>query len=195
MSGFFKALKQRRISAQSLYQTALSQSRRPIFYTKQGVPDSVTGRFEMTVLHSFLVWNRLRGEGKVGEKLAQGVFDAMFVDMERSLRLIGIGDLSVPRHMKRMMKGFKGRALAYRDGLENPDDPDVLLLAIQRNLFGTVPTPSDEKLRWFAHYIRQNAALLARQPWADLETGLIVFESVDDEQEIFHHPLDPRMAA
>jgi cytochrome b pre-mRNA-processing protein 3 len=195
MSGFFARIRQRRQAAQTLYQTALAQARLPVFYNDEAVPDTVTGRFELTALHVFLLWNRSRAEGRDGAKLAQALFDVMFIDMDRALRLIGVGDLSVPRHMRRMMKGFKGRALAYRDGLDNPDDPNVMLGALRRNLFGTRAAADETRLRWFALYIKSQAAYLARQPWAALSRGLVSFESVTDEQENAKQSPDPRMVA
>jgi cytochrome b pre-mRNA-processing protein 3 len=183
MLGFFKSLKECRRVAASLYGAALVQARQPLFYTGRGLEDTVDSRFELIVLHTFLVWNRIRGEGQDGARLAQAVFDTMFVDMERALRLIGIGDLSIPRHMRRMMRGFKGRALAYKDGLENPDDPDVLLQALRRNLFGTVETVDEDHLRWFAAYIQAGARLLAQQSGDDLVRGQISFEGLINEQE------------
>jgi cytochrome b pre-mRNA-processing protein 3 len=188
--------KERRETAKKLYQAVLTQARRPQFYVEHGVPDNVNGRFELTVLHAFLVWNRIRGEGREGALLAQALFDVMFVDMERALRLIGVGDLSVPHHMRRMMKGFKGRAMAYREGLENPDDPEIMLAALSRNLFGTLEEITDDKdLRWFADYARSHAGFLARQSWSEIAKGIISFEGTTHEQKDTQNPDDPRMAA
>jgi cytochrome b pre-mRNA-processing protein 3 len=196
MLGFVKTIRKRQETAEKLYQAALAQARHPYFYADHGVPDTVTGRFEMTVLHAFLVWNRLRAEGPKGRKLAQALFDVMFIDMERALRLIGVGDLSVPHHMKRMMRGFKGRALAYRDGLENPDDPEVLLSALSRNLFGTIEEITDDApLHWFAEYIRGKAGFLARQSWSAIAQGIVLFEGAVNEQENTENSAGPRMAA
>jgi cytochrome b pre-mRNA-processing protein 3 len=196
MFHLFAKRNERRETAKKLYQCVLTQARRPQFFLDHGVPDDVNGRFELTVLHAFLVWNRIRSEGKEGAKLAQVLFDAMFVDMERALRLIGVGDLSVPHHMKRMMRGFKGRSIAYREGLENPDDPEIMLAALSRNLFGTIEEITDDKdLRWFAAYARAQAGFLARQNWNDIAGGIISFEGTAHEQKDIQSLPDPRMAA
>lgn len=196
MFRFLKTIRERRATAEKLYQTALAQARQPFFYKDHGVADSVDGRFELTVLHTFLVWNRIRGEGRDGAKLAQALFDVMFTDMERALRLMGVGDLGVPHHMRRMMRGFKGRALAYRNGLDNPDDPEVLLEALSRNLFGTVEEIKDDApLRWFADYMKAQAGFLARQPWNDISKGIISFQGRADEQQNTKEPPDSRVAA
>ncbi len=195
MFKFLTKIRARHQTAKALYQTALAQARTKLFFQGLGVPDTISGRFEATVLHGFLVWNRLRTEGADGARLAQAVFDVLFVDMDRSLRLAGVGDLAIPHHMKRMMRGFKGRAMAYKEGLENPDDPDVLMGAIRRNLFGTVAEPDENSLRWFAEYTKAAAVLLAAQPWHVLAQGKISFAGLIDEQESTGRSPDPRMVA
>ena len=187
--------KGKRGAAKTLYRTAVEQGRAPIFYQSRGVADTVDGRFELTILHSFLVWNRVRSEGAEGERLAQALFDVQFRDMERALRLMGVGDLSIPHHIKRMMRGFKGRAIAYRDALENPDDPEVMLSALRRNLFGTVPDVDGVQVRWFAGYMRAGAVRLAAQAWDDIRAGHISFEGLLDEQESSAAAADTRMVA
>jgi len=196
MFRFIENMRRRRENAERLYAIVQLQARRPEFFLSHNVPDTVDGRFELILLHAFLFWNRSRGEGKEGAKLAQALFDAMFRDMERALRLIGVGDLGVPHHMRRMMKGFKGRAMAYREGLENPDDPEVMLGAISRNLFGTIEEITDDApLYWFAAYIKRQAGYLAAQPWTDLAAGIISFEGTEHVEEIPKKSDDSRMAA
>src|SRR5260370_17484021 len=60
----------------------------------------------------------------------------MFADFDRSLREMGVGDLSVGKHMKRMARAFYGRILSYEAGLAGGDS--ALAIALARNVFGTV---------------------------------------------------------
>ena len=110
----------------------VAQARAPALYAVLGVPDSVTGRFEMVVLHSVLVIERLRREGEAGSALGQRVFDNFVKDMDRSLRELGFGDLGVPKRMKKMGESFYGRAEAYGRMLA---DRKGLTEAIARNVF------------------------------------------------------------
>lgn len=110
----FSLRKSRAKTAQRLYQAALAQARRRIFYTEYAVPDTVDGRYEVIVLHVYQIMEGLRKNGTEGEKILQPLFDCMFRDFEYAAREMGIGDLSIPRHMKRMMQGFHGRATSYR---------------------------------------------------------------------------------
>lgn len=136
MLTFFRArTNPEQIAAEGLYAALVAQSRQPVFYTDLGVPDSVDGRFDMVLLHSFIVLRRLGREGKAARSLSQAVYDVMFVDMDRAVREMGIGDLSVKKHIRRMMKAFNGRVAAYEEGL---NDPEKMRDALRRNLYGTV---------------------------------------------------------
>ena len=99
--------------AEDLYAAALENTRSTIFYTDYGVPDNFDGRFDLLLLHIFLILNRLMGQ-KNYKNLSQALFDVTFKDMDQTLREMGVGDVGVPKHMKRMMEAFNGRMHAYQ---------------------------------------------------------------------------------
>lgn len=159
-------------AAASAYRRVVEQARQPGFFAELGVPDTVDGRFELICLHAFLYLRRLRGEQPQAAELGQCFFDAMFADFDRSLRELGVGDLSVGREVRRMAEGFYGRIAAYDLGLAADDS--VLQAALGRNLFGTAPaTPA--RLAAMAGYVRREAAALAAQPVAELIVGHVAF--------------------
>lgn len=161
--------------AERLYLALVEQARRPEFYDRLSVPDTLDGRFDMIVLHAVLLIARLRATGGGGARLAQGVFDAMFADMDHNLREIGVGDLSVGRRVKAMAMGFYGRAAAYEAALAGGGG--ALEAALARNVYGTLETqPEPAALAALAEYMRRQAAALDRQPAADLLDGRIDFE-------------------
>jgi cytochrome b pre-mRNA-processing protein 3 len=176
--------KQRHVVAHRLHEAILSQSRLPGFYAHRGVPDTFDGRFELVLLHAFLVWNRLRDEGEAGQRAAQDMFDAMFRNMSAALRQIGVGDLGVPHHMKRMMKAFKGRAMAYQAGL---NDPQAMREALRRNLFGTITAPESIRMDWFTGYMGEAAKALTRQDGRAVLDGHVDFSSLDPDKEEADH--------
>ena len=65
-------------------------------------------------LFTALVIERLRMAPDPGPALAQAVFDAMFSDMDVTLREMGVGDLAVGKKVRAMWEAFHGRALPYR---------------------------------------------------------------------------------
>ncbi len=117
-----------------LYGRAVAAARAPVLYAVLGVPDTLDGRFDMVSLHAFLLIRRLRGLKSPGPALAQAVFDAMFNDMDVTLREMGVGDLGVGRRVKSMWEGFHGRASAYQTALDS-GDRIVLTEALARNVW------------------------------------------------------------
>lgn len=115
----------------ALYGAIVAQARQPAFYTAFGVPDTLDGRFDMVVLHVVLATRRLRDEAPAQQ---QALFDLFISDMDRSLREMGVGDLTVPKRMKVMAAAFYGRLEAYGAALSGADAP-ALAAAIERNLF------------------------------------------------------------
>lgn len=127
-------------AAAALYEAVIVQARQPDFYLHCGLPDSLDGRFEMITLHSFIVLRRLRALGPEAEAVAQAFVDTLVLDMDRSLREMGVGDLGVGKRVKRMAAGFHGRVTAYDAGLAA--GRDQLEAAMRRNVFGTAsPEP------------------------------------------------------
>ena len=119
----------------ALYGTIVAQARSPSFYRDYGVPDTVNGRFEMVVLHLALLLRRLEGEpSEDGRLVSQGLFDRFCADMDGNLREMGVGDLKVPKEMKRMGEAFFGRVGVYRTALAERGD-EKLVAAVARNVF------------------------------------------------------------
>jgi cytochrome b pre-mRNA-processing protein 3 len=151
----------------------VAAARRPIFYAGFGVPDTVDGRFDMIALHGFLVMNRLKQEGDSAEGFVQSLVDELFRDMDRSLREMGAGDLSVGKKVRRMAEVFYGRADAYQKALEQPpaERQAALEAAIARNVFAGGDKPSAKPI---ALYV-----LAAKARLAGSDAGAIMAGQVD----------------
>lgn len=95
--------------AHELYRAVVERARTPIFYQSPiGVEDSIEGRFELILLHLFLVDLFLsRVEGTVS--LRRALREVLVKDMDRSLREMGIGDMSVGKQMKKVGAALLGR--------------------------------------------------------------------------------------
>lgn len=148
--------------AVDLYAEIVRQSRIPAFYEDAAVPDTVDGRFEMISLHAFLIMRQLKGGGDKAQKLSQALFDEMFADMDQSLREIGIGDLSIGKHIKKMAKAFYGRVAAYDSALDGEGE-ESLEEALRRNHYGTVDEVPEEAVAALARYLRSADQRLAGQ--------------------------------
>jgi cytochrome b pre-mRNA-processing protein 3 len=161
----------------ALYGTIVAQARAPAFYQVYAVPDTVNGRLEMVMLHAVLVLLRLEGEAAPLRALGQELFDRFCRDMDDSMREMGVGDLAVPRRMRRIGTAFYGRLAAYRAALAAPGD-GPLAVALERNVFGGAAA-GEAALR-LAAYTREAARELAAQE--DFECGTLAFP---DPEQVF----------
>lgn len=146
--------------AAALYGAIVAQARDPALYADYGVADTVDGRFEMVVLHTILILDRLQEGDARARAVGQAVFDLYCTDMDRSLRELGIGDLGVPKRMKKMTERFYGRAAAYRPSLA-AGNAAALRQAFERNVFDGEARGA---VGLAAYALRQYAALRAVPP-------------------------------
>ena len=196
MFGFFKKKEENAQLAAVLYDKILAQSREPDFYQYFGVPDTIQGRFDLLCVHAFLIVDRLYEDGPKGTKLAQSFFDHMFKETDKNLRELGIGDLSVPKHIKKLMRGFKGRSMAYRDAMESDEHYD-LIEALMRNLYGTSEKPDEKNACLIASYMHETAFILGTTSEEDFIQADFNFPAMPkkDEEVQSNKTDDPRMVA
>jgi cytochrome b pre-mRNA-processing protein 3 len=158
--------------ATELYGRVVAQARQPAFYAEYGVPDTTEGRFDVIVLHLFLVLERLRRDGRATETLGQALIEAFVADMDDSMREIGISDLGVPRRIKKTAAAMLERFEDYRAALAAADGGQ-LAGTLARHL-GTSPTGADR----IARYVREATTHIAAHPSEDLWSGPTAFPSI-----------------
>jgi cytochrome b pre-mRNA-processing protein 3 len=123
----------RAATIEMIYGMIVAQARLPDFYQRFNVPDTVSGRFDMVVLHLWMVLRRLRAVQAGAE--AQALFDCFCSDMDANLREMGVGDLVVPKRMRKFGEAFYGRSAAYDAALVA--GADQLGAALARNVLVT----------------------------------------------------------
>ena len=168
------------VAVRQTYNATVAQARQPGFYETWRVPDSAIGRFDVIALHAFFVLNRLKDEPDA-QKFAESFCGALFDDMDRNLREMGVGDLSVGKKVRKLAEGFYGRAAAYEDALNAGDER--LHDALRRNLYAT-DGPNFGTLSAVADYVRRNVAALAAQDIAALTRGQVMFAPLSEEAEV-----------
>jgi cytochrome b pre-mRNA-processing protein 3 len=140
---FMKPRPPQRGTIEAIYGTIVTQAREPPFYRDLGVADTVNGRFDLLVLHLWMVLRRLRSaEG--GGNLSQALFDHFCDDMDANLREMGVGDLAVPKRMQAFGEAFYGRAAAYDLGLDLGAEP--LAQAVCKNVLDGVDMDNARRL-------------------------------------------------
>lgn len=158
--------------ADGLYARIVAAARQPVPYSHWEVPDTPLGRFEMVGLHVYLVLRRLKGEGEGADALGQELADTFFSDMDHSLRELGIGDLGIPKRIKKLARMFYGRTKSYDEALDKAD-ADALAAALRRNVrpdAGEWPEASA-----LALYVMAAETSLAGQDLAALLGGEVSF--------------------
>ena len=144
-------LKNKYPDASPLYFKIVRQARLPVFYENLGIPDTASGRFDLIALHAFIVMKRLKGTGTDGGNLSQALFDYMFVDLDKNLREMGVGDLAVGKKIKKLAAAYYGRVKAYDVALQNTDVS--LEAALKRNIY-LDSNPSSQQLSAMVNYVR-----------------------------------------
>ena len=157
----------------AVYSAIVAQSRQPHFYADWGIPDTVTGRFDMISLHMALLFRRLRSEAGAQKNFSQAVFDLFFKDMDRSLREMGVGDLGVPKRIQKMGNVFFGLLAALSEAMDRPDHA-ALEAVLSRNVFGDHQGP---QVRAMAEYLLRQDVAISRQSADAITGGTIEFES------------------
>ena len=146
-----------RVLVDTLLTRVAVAARAPWLYRDMGVPDTIEGRFESYALHMVLTLRHMRTLPEPADDAAQELVDAYFKSLDHMLREMGVGDLGVPKRMKKLGEAFYGRARTY-DPLLDAKDSDGLALALGRNVVGT-PAPAHP----LAAYALEAQARLAAQ--------------------------------
>lgn len=186
LMGHAKQRAQERDQALSLYVASVEQARQPSFYADCGVADTLDGRFDLIVLHVYLVMRTLRPAEEQGKRLSDLIFKIMMDDMDMNLREMGVGDLSVGKRVKAMARAFYGRSAAYDAALDGTGDSGGDLDAdsdaaengleetLQRNIYGA-EAPEPAQVEQISDYVRRALAALAAQPSEALLAGDVAF--------------------
>lgn len=153
-----------------VYRAIVAQSRQPVFYAEWGVPDTVTGRFDMISLHMAMVFRRLRAND-AAKDFSQAVFDLFFKDMDRSLREMGAGDLGVPKKIQKMGNLFFGLLAAINEAMDR-GDKEALASVFSRNIFGDAGM---DHARTLADYALELDKTLLAQPVEAITGGTVTF--------------------
>jgi cytochrome b pre-mRNA-processing protein 3 len=160
-----------------IYGQIVAAARQPALYADWNVPDTPLGRYEMIALHLFLFLHRVRGQKGPVAALAQDLTDRLFAELDHSIRELGVGDLGVPKRMKKLARMFYGRAGVYGDALDQRD-AGALTAALARNIRPDVSVwPEAPAL---AAYVEAAHARLAQQDVIGFLSGSVVFPEASE---------------
>jgi cytochrome b pre-mRNA-processing protein 3 len=166
-------------AGEALYAAAVQQARATPLYADYGVPDTVEGRFEMVVIHVYLVLRCLKDYAPETRKTGQKLFDAMFQNMDDSLRELGVGDLSVGKKIRKMAENFYGRVASYEKALTKMAGDEDLAKSLGRNVYGDEDAVGALAL---ARYVQKASLFIEAQPAARIAGGIVQFPDMEKAQ-------------
>ena len=154
---------------EALHGRIVAAARRPaLFLPPYDVPDTLDGRFDLLVVFTVLLLRRLERLPDPGPEIAQEVVNTTFARLDTDLREMGVGDLAVPKRIKKLAEAFGGRNAAYRDALGRPGP--AFTAALARNIYGS--EEADARAVALAAYCEEAIRELERAGLAEILAGL-----------------------
>lgn len=119
MFRWFAERSARREAAEKIYDAIVAQSRNPVFYVRCGVPDTLSGRFDMLVIHMFIVMHNLRMGDNEGKLLGKEIIEAFVREMDSMVRDLGIANIYVAQEVRKIADLFYKQLIIYTTAVEN----------------------------------------------------------------------------
>ena len=162
--------KERRSLAAGLYAALVARARDPVFFARFAVKDTLDGRFDLVVLHAWLVLDRLKMAGAAS--LSQAFVDTVFIGFDEALRELGAGDIGMGKRVKKLADAFYGRMQAYGEAQDEAAREATLV----RNLYHGACEPGAKAM---ARYVLGAKAQLKA---CDVEGGVLDFGPLPNEE-------------
>lgn len=195
-----------RAKAIQLYGTAVAQARSSAFYRDLGVPDTPDGRLAMIALHVVILLERfspggdhdisssnfapanelqsVRARKPVADndqELGRALMEAFVDDLDQAMREIGIGDMGVPKRVKKIMAWFYQLTRDYRAAIADGLGPRELGVVLSQLL--PQVEMREEASRALQTYIRSLHFHVAEMALADLVEGRMSYPCIVEDHE------------
>ncbi len=181
MLAWLTQVRERHRSARSLYGSTVTQARSPGIYEGWHAPDTIEGRFDMIALHLALLLRRLRREGAPGHRLGRALMEIFATDIDDNLREMTVGDLAVPREVKKAIAALQERCAAYETAFASPGD-DPLAATVRARIGGANPA-QDLDVGAICAYIRDANRQLEAMSGPDVLAGRVAWPRIGDLQD------------
>lgn len=161
--------------AGTLYRAVVAAAREPAIYAIHGVPDTPEARFEMVAVHLALLLRRLGQAGPPGAGLGRMAAEAMTQDMDRSVRELGVSDLSVGKYVKRLAASLNARRTVLDQAVALGDRSAIATMLANNAWLTGAPAPAE--LDGLVDRLLAFAAGLEAVPFATLAMGRLTNEA------------------
>lgn len=160
-----------------LYEQIVTTARQPALYAKAGIPDTLDGRVESIALHTFLLFRRMTGRPG-WDTIGGALSDEIVADFDRSLREMGVGDMSIGKKVKKLAQVFFGRFDAYWGAVNGSEGAEDLEAVLKRGVFQGNDIDS-ARLDAMAAYFDKQSAHLFTQTEKNILVGRVTFTAPD----------------
>ena len=116
-SSYKKDIRLKKNNEYTLYNNILSLSRNRLFYTKFLLSDTFQNRINLIFFHISFIFIKIKQTKKKVDvkKFDQNLFDLIFNQIELNMRELGLGDVTVNKKMKFLVKSFYSILLFCED--------------------------------------------------------------------------------
>ena len=115
-----------------LYRKILQTSYNNWFYKDLKVDDTIEGRFEIIVLHIFVLFKILDERNEENTFFKQKLLETFIEELDSTYREIGISDNTFAKKMKIAVQSIYGRIDSYNNQFDNID---LFSESLQRNIW------------------------------------------------------------
>lgn len=179
MLAWLRRRAQDRETAVDLYGAVVAEARRPVFFARTGVEDTPEGRAGLIILILFPVLERLQAGSPRARRAARFLTEAYVTDVDDCLREMGVGDMAVPKKVKRAAQALGERCLAYSSAATTAEPVSRLAAEIATTIPGLENAPvGSETLARFSIAIRDALQSVSEDA---LLAGRIAFPPMPDE--------------
>ena len=101
-------LRQFKSETDILYNSIILLCRNTLFYTKFDLIDTFQNRIHLIFIHISFIFIKIKqnNKNKIYEVFYQKMFDLIFTKIELNMREIGIGDMTINKNMRFLVKSF-----------------------------------------------------------------------------------------
>ena len=132
---------------EALYKKILVQSYNDWFFNDLEVKNDINGRFEIIILHIFIIFNSLDQNNNENKLVKQNLVETFIDELESTYRELGISDNTFSKKMKIAAKSMYGRLSIYSNTINDRKSFDEALL---RNIW-----PLDKELTNKVHKLSE----------------------------------------
>jgi cytochrome b pre-mRNA-processing protein 3 len=161
-------------SGEMIYDKLIVQSRNPVFYTQMGVPDDLSGRYNMIVIHLLILFAATKGlDENDAHALRQRVFEKFIREMELMVRDFGVDAAHAQEEVRNIVNLCSKQIMAYDNAIASGDKR--VLAGEIFTAFQQVQEDTQVDADALAGYILNAVASVRTQPRASILNGHIVF--------------------